>query len=147
PSGRTWCGRSATTSPRCRWPQQDCSTRSSPPLRCHCPRCSWSTTAYGCRTCAPPTETRRPARSSTPCRVAAGQGGGDMGRRALGELEAQVLRVLWEQSGPVSAGLIQEQLPGPSPAYTTVLTVLDRLAQKGLVLRSGESPRKVRFRA
>ncbi|HLS64157.1 MAG TPA: BlaI/MecI/CopY family transcriptional regulator [Ruania sp.] len=70
-----------------------------------------------------------------------------MGRRARGELEAQVLRVLWEQSEPVSAGLIQEQLPGPSPAYTTVLTVLDRLQKKGQVVRSGESPRKVRFRA
>ncbi|WP_022916622.1 BlaI/MecI/CopY family transcriptional regulator [Ruania albidiflava] len=70
-----------------------------------------------------------------------------MGRRARGELEAQVLGVLWEQSEPVSAGVIQEQLPGPAAAYTTVLTVLDRLEKKGEVLRSGDSPRKVRFRA
>lgn len=70
-----------------------------------------------------------------------------MGRRAHGELEAQVMRVLWEQSEPVGAGVIQKQLPGPRPAYTTVLTVLDRLEQKGQVVRSSDSPRKVRFRA
>lgn len=70
-----------------------------------------------------------------------------VGRRAHGELEAQVMRVLWAQPEPVGAGVIQKELPGPPPAYTTVLTVLDRLEQKGQVVRSAESPRKVRFRA
>lgn len=70
-----------------------------------------------------------------------------MGRRAHGELEAKVMHLLWEQSEPVSAGQIQERIPSPTPAYTTVLTVLDRLVQKGQVDRCEVSPRKVRFRA
>lgn len=70
-----------------------------------------------------------------------------VGRRARGELESQVLRVLWEQAVPVDAGRIRDQVPAPAPAYTTVLTVLDRLERKGQVVRSGDSPRKVRFQA
>ena len=70
-----------------------------------------------------------------------------MGRRGHRELEAQVMHVLGEQSEPVGAGVIQEQLPDPLPAYTTVLTVLERLEQKWQVVRSSDSPRKVCFRA
>lgn len=70
-----------------------------------------------------------------------------VGRRAHGELEAQVMRVLWEQSEPIGAGQVQDQIPEPAPAYTTLLTVLDRLEKKGQVARFEESPRKVRFRA
>ena len=33
------------------------------------------------------------------------------------------------------------------PAYTTLLTALTRLEKKGQVIRSGDSPRKVRFQA
>lgn len=57
------------------------------------------------------------------------------------------MRILWEQAEPIGAGQIRAEVPGPSPAYTTVLTVLDRLEQKGQVVRSGDSPRRVRFRA
>ena len=55
----------------------------------------------------------------------------------LGELERKVMDVLW---GPVGAELtvrqVAEQLP--RHAYTTVLTVLDRLERKGMVCRTKE---------
>lgn len=67
--------------------------------------------------------------------------------RARGELEAQVLRVLWAAEEPLSGAEIQAVLPKPQPAYTTVLTVLDRLSVKGEVVRSGDSVRRQRFSA
>lgn len=67
--------------------------------------------------------------------------------RGRGELETQVLRVLWTASEPLSALEIQAALDGRTSAYSTLMTVLDRLAKKGHVVRSGESPRKIRFEA
>lgn len=67
--------------------------------------------------------------------------------RARGELEAEVMRVLWAGDGSMSAKEIQEVFTGQAPAYTTVLTALDRLEKKGQVVRTGDSPRKVRFHA
>lgn len=54
----------------------------------------------------------------------------------LGELEAAVMAVLWSASGPVT---VREALKAlgrePEPAYTTVMTVLDNLHRKGVVVR------------
>ena len=55
-------------------------------------------------------------------------------RRGQGRLEAEVLAVLREAPGPVSAGWVQERLGG-SLAYTTVVTILTRLLRKGTVAR------------
>ncbi|WP_326566126.1 BlaI/MecI/CopY family transcriptional regulator [Amycolatopsis rhabdoformis] len=55
-------------------------------------------------------------------------------RRAPGELEAEVLAVLWEVGEPVSATEVQERL-GDSLAYTTVVTILSRLFEKGVATR------------
>ncbi|MGH9183837.1 MAG: BlaI/MecI/CopY family transcriptional regulator, partial [Acidimicrobiales bacterium] len=58
-----------------------------------------------------------------------------MARRPRGQLEADVLDVLWEGGwrtpGQVCAAIAQP----PSPAYSTVLTTLRRLWKKGLVER------------
>ena len=52
----------------------------------------------------------------------------------LGELERQVMEILWGGFGTELSGRdVAAQLPGH--AYTTVLTVLGRLERKGLVLR------------
>ncbi|WP_027946035.1 BlaI/MecI/CopY family transcriptional regulator [Amycolatopsis taiwanensis] len=59
---------------------------------------------------------------------------GDGGRRAPGELEAEVLGVLWEADEPLSAGEVQQRLPGEL-AYTTVVTILSRLYDKGVLIR------------
>jgi predicted transcriptional regulator len=63
-----------------------------------------------------------------------GDGAERAGRRAPGELENVVLAALWAAGVPVSAGTAKEQVTG-DPAYTTVLTILSRLYEKGLVTR------------
>lgn len=55
---------------------------------------------------------------------------------SLGDLERQVMEQLWSAQEPqsvrdVHAALVQDR----GLAYTTVMTVLDRLAKKGLVHR------------
>lgn len=53
-----------------------------------------------------------------------------------GELEQRVLEVLWASSAARSVADVQEELSGERTlAYTTVMTVLDRLAKKHLVTR------------
>lgn len=67
--------------------------------------------------------------------------------REHGALEAEVMRILRRFSGTVGVRQIQAEFDDPAPAYTTLLTVLDRLVVKGLVIREEQSPRKVRFAA
>ena len=59
---------------------------------------------------------------------------------ALGELEAAVMRVLWDRSGPMSVEDVREalQAAGRNAAYTTVMTTLARLHKKGLLDRTLE---------
>ncbi|MCX4884567.1 BlaI/MecI/CopY family transcriptional regulator [Streptomyces sp. NBC_00847] len=62
------------------------------------------------------------------------ESGGATGRRARGELESAVLAALWAADEPLTARQVQERLSG-SLAYTTVLTILSRLYDKGMLLR------------
>jgi predicted transcriptional regulator len=55
--------------------------------------------------------------------------------RGRGELERAVIEVLWRAAAPCSVRTVHEALADPELAYTTVMTVLDRLARKGLVRR------------
>jgi predicted transcriptional regulator len=57
--------------------------------------------------------------------------------RAFGELEDQVMRFLWRRHGrPATVRDVHAALNQRTPlAYTTVMTVLDRLWRKGLVKR------------
>lgn len=59
---------------------------------------------------------------------------GPAGRKAPGELENEVLAALWAAGAPASAATVRDGLAG-DPAYTTVLTILSRLHDKGLVSR------------
>ncbi|WP_329142484.1 BlaI/MecI/CopY family transcriptional regulator [Streptomyces sp. NBC_01456] len=61
--------------------------------------------------------------------------GADSRRRARGELESGVLATLWAADGSLTAAQVNERLPGDL-AYTTVLTILSRLLDKGLVTRT-----------
>src|SRR5271154_2862649 len=55
--------------------------------------------------------------------------------RRLGELERRVMDVLWDSSeGPMSGREVADLLP--DRAYTTVLTILERLRQKEFVYRT-----------
>jgi predicted transcriptional regulator len=55
-------------------------------------------------------------------------------RRAPGKLESDVLAALWAANGPSTAAQVKERLPGDL-AYTTVLTILSRLFDKGTLAR------------
>ncbi|GHE04867.1 hypothetical protein GCM10010339_38070 [Streptomyces alanosinicus] len=59
------------------------------------------------------------------------------GRRARGELESDVLAALWAAEGPRTARQVRDDLPGDL-AYTTVLTILSRLHEKGMLVRHRE---------
>jgi predicted transcriptional regulator len=55
-------------------------------------------------------------------------------RRAPGELEAEVLAALWNAGEPVTAADVQQRVDGEL-AYTTVVTILSRLYDKGAAIR------------
>jgi len=57
-------------------------------------------------------------------------------RFALGDLEATVLRQLWNSEKPLSVKEFQRKVSRSRPvAVTTVATILDRLYRKGIVSR------------
>lgn len=56
----------------------------------------------------------------------------------LGPLEAEVMRVAWEAKAPVTVREVLARLNNDRPeplAYTTAMTVLARLAEKGILTR------------
>lgn len=55
-------------------------------------------------------------------------------RRAMGALEAEVLAHLWAVDGPLTPAEVLARMDD-APAYTTVMTILTRLWQKGLIER------------
>ena len=56
--------------------------------------------------------------------------------RGLGELERAIMEVVWAADGPVTGRTVVDELTQERPvAYTTVLTVMDRLVGKGLLRR------------
>ncbi|MGC8466359.1 MAG: BlaI/MecI/CopY family transcriptional regulator [Acidimicrobiales bacterium] len=65
-----------------------------------------------------------------PRRLVAGQ--------RVGDLESEILDVLWSSSEWLSGREILEQLGDEPRAYTTVMTVLGRLVEKSLVERLEE---------
>ncbi len=69
----------------------------------------------------------------------------EMTTNRLGDLERKVMDVLWDSPvAPLTGREVADQLP--DRAYTTVLTILDRLRRKGLVHRTTEG-RAHRFEA
>ncbi|MFE3200361.1 BlaI/MecI/CopY family transcriptional regulator [Embleya sp. NPDC055664] len=57
------------------------------------------------------------------------------GRRAAGELESSILGVLGAAEGPLTPGEVRAAL-GDTLARTTVVTILTRLLDKGVVTRT-----------
>ena len=53
--------------------------------------------------------------------------------RFFGTLELRVLQALWERDGPQSVRDLQPAFAGT--AYTTLMTTMDRLHRKGVLLR------------
>ncbi len=56
-------------------------------------------------------------------------------RRELPDLELSCLRILWTGGDQTVHGVRERLLPSRPLAYTTIMTVLDRLARKGAVSR------------
>jgi predicted transcriptional regulator len=69
--------------------------------------------------------------------------------RQQGELENQVMDALWSAEGSMTSQEILEKVNRDSDelALTTILTVLSRLVDKGMVTRSSGSGRSLDFRA
>lgn len=55
-------------------------------------------------------------------------------RRGMGELEAEVMARLWSAGIPLTPSEVRDAL-GSELAYTTVMTILGRLWEKGLTQR------------
>jgi len=56
--------------------------------------------------------------------------------KVLGDLEARVMRAVWEQRRPVPARAVHERVAREHPvAIHTVITVLNKLVDKGLLRR------------
>jgi predicted transcriptional regulator len=57
----------------------------------------------------------------------------------LGPLGAEVMRVLWDEGGPCTPRFVLDRLNAQRDtplAYTTIMTVMSRLAEKGVLGRS-----------
>jgi predicted transcriptional regulator len=68
--------------------------------------------------------------------------------RHQGELEQLILDALWDSANPVSSQQLLERIsPDGELALTTILTVLSRLSDKGLVVREAGSGRSLLFSA
>jgi len=56
--------------------------------------------------------------------------------KALGPLEAEIMDLIWAREGPITVADVHQSLACRRPvAYTTVMTVMTRLADKGLLNR------------
>ncbi len=67
-----------------------------------------------------------------------------MSRRGMGELEAAVMESLWSAVDGRTPRQVQDEL-ADNLGYTTVMTVMTRLWEKGLLLREREG-RSFRYR-
>jgi BlaI family penicillinase repressor len=56
----------------------------------------------------------------------------------FGELEADVMSVIWEKGQATVQDVLNVLAPRRNLAYTTVMTVMSRLAEKGVLLREKE---------
>lgn len=56
--------------------------------------------------------------------------------KVLGELESEIMEIIWQSKEPVSVGTITQNLQKKRQiAYTTVMTIMGRLVEKGLLKR------------
>jgi predicted transcriptional regulator len=67
--------------------------------------------------------------------------------RRLGDLEAEIMDVVWQSDGPLKVGEVRAGLgPSRALAYTTVKTVLDNLSRKGWLDRVPSDGKAWRYR-
>ena len=60
----------------------------------------------------------------------------------LGELESEIMRIIWEANDPISVSEVMRVLTKKRKiAYTTAMTIMGRLLDKGLLIRKPEGLR------
>ena len=63
--------------------------------------------------------------------------------RMLGELEHRVMTILWSHREPMTAGAVVREFQRTRQlAYTTILTVVNRLVAKGVLTRTPAQPHR-----
>ncbi len=65
--------------------------------------------------------------------------------RILGELEARIMEAVWHAGAPTVRQICA--ILGPTPHYKTVMTVTNRLVDKGLLVRERAGDRAYVYRA
>lgn len=61
----------------------------------------------------------------------------DTGTRPLGELEAAIMDVIWNQEADTTVRAVLQNLRrAPLPGYTTIAVVMNRLVEKGVLRRT-----------
>ena len=55
--------------------------------------------------------------------------------KRLPDAELEIMNALWDADAPLTAAELETALPGPPRARTTLLTLLARLEEKGLLVR------------
>ncbi|MEY2698245.1 MAG: hypothetical protein RL720_201 [Actinomycetota bacterium] len=68
-------------------------------------------------------------------------------QRNRGELEADIMTILWQTNTPMTAKDVQAQFTQNVPAITTLITVLDRMCAKGQVIKESTGGRSQTFMA
>ena len=68
-------------------------------------------------------------------------------QRNRGELEADIMSILWQSDAPMTAKEVQGKFTEKVPAITTLITVLDRMCAKGQVVKNSSGGRSQTFAA
>ena len=68
-------------------------------------------------------------------------------QRNRGELEADIMTILWQNNVAMTAKEVQAQFTEKIPAITTLITVLDRMCVKGQVVKNSTGGRSQTFTA
>lgn len=64
-------------------------------------------------------------------------------RKCLGELEAEIMELMWKISEGSVQDLLEQLKTKRDIAYTTVMTVMDRLARKGFLTRKKQGKKYI----
>lgn len=67
--------------------------------------------------------------------------------RNRGELESDIMNILWSSPAPLTAKEVQAHFTEKVPAITTLITVLDRMKAKGHVIKEASGGRSFTFAA
>jgi predicted transcriptional regulator len=68
-------------------------------------------------------------------------------QRKRGELEAELMDIIWDNPAGLTSTEIRGCFNEPIPVATTVVTVLERMREKGMVIREKNDGRGYRYEA